>query len=145
MPKQPINPPTLWPSRPQGFSQGVSCHGGRTVYLSGQTAWDANKALVGGGDLKEQTCQALRNVQAAVEAAGGCLGDVVSLRIYLVDYQPEGAGAVSEALRTFFPGENPPASTWVGVSALAVEDFLVEIEAIAHIDCDAAEGECKWG
>jgi enamine deaminase RidA (YjgF/YER057c/UK114 family) len=60
VPKQPINPPTLWPGLPHGFSQGVSCHGGRTVYLSGQTAWDANKTLVGGRDLKEQTCQALR-------------------------------------------------------------------------------------
>jgi enamine deaminase RidA (YjgF/YER057c/UK114 family) len=133
VPKQPINPPTLWPSLPHGFSQGMSCPGGRTVYLSGQTAWDANKAIVGGHDLKEQTCQALRNVQAAVEAAGGCLGDVVSLRIYLVDYRPDDGAAVSEALRAFFPGDGPPASTWIGVSALAVEDFRVEIEAIAHI------------
>jgi len=134
VPKQLINPPTLWSSLPHGFSQGVSCHGGLTVYLSGQAAWDANKTLVGGRDLQEQTCQALRNVQAAVEAAGGCLADVVSLRIYLVDYRPEDAGAVSKALRAFFPGEDPPASTWIGVSTLAVKDFLVEIEAIAHID-----------
>jgi enamine deaminase RidA (YjgF/YER057c/UK114 family) len=131
--KQSINPPTLWPSLPYGFSQGVSCSGGRTVYFSGQTAWDRNKVVVGGRDLKEQTCQALRNVQAAVEAAGGCLGDVVSLRIYLVDYHPEDAGVISEALRAFFPEDNPPASTWIGVSALAVKDFRVEIEAIAHI------------
>jgi enamine deaminase RidA (YjgF/YER057c/UK114 family) len=82
---------------------------------------------------KEQACQALRNVQTAVETAGGCLSDIVSLRIYLVDYRPQDAGPISEALRTYFPGDEPPASTWVGVSALAVEDFLVEIEAIAHI------------
>jgi 2-iminobutanoate/2-iminopropanoate deaminase len=133
MPKQYINPPTLWPSLPHGFSQVVACNGGRAVYLSGQTAWDASKALVGGRNLKEQACQALRNVQTAVEAAGGCLSDVVSLRIYIVDYRPEDAEPISEALRTFFSAEEPPVSTWVGVSALAVEDFLVKIEAIAHI------------
>ena len=30
--------------------------------------------------------------------------------------------------------ENPPASTWIGVSALAVPDFLIEIEATAVLD-----------
>jgi len=134
MPKQHLNPDALFPSLPHGFSQGVVSQGGKTVYLSGQTAWDAHKRIVGGKDLGEQTRQALRNVRVAVEAAGGTLADVVSLRLYIVNYKSEDAGPVGEALREFFPRETPPASTWIGVSALAVEDFLIEIEAIAVVE-----------
>ena len=81
-----------------------------------------------------QARQALRNVQAGVEAAGGTLADVVALRIYIVDYRPEEAEAIGGALREFFPAERRPASTWVGVSSLASPDFLIEIEATAVIE-----------
>jgi 2-iminobutanoate/2-iminopropanoate deaminase len=134
MPKQHLNPQTLFSSLPHGFSQAVVSQGGKTVYLSGQTAWDAHKRTIGARDLGEQTRQALRNVQAAVEAAGGKLPDVVSLRLYIVNYEPGDAGPVGEALREFFPGGKPPASTWIGVSALASEDFMIEIEAIAVVE-----------
>jgi enamine deaminase RidA (YjgF/YER057c/UK114 family) len=134
MPKDAINPPTLFPSVPHGFSQVAVCRGARTVHVSGQTAWDATRTVVGGRDLGEQARQALRNIRAALGEAGGSLADVVSLRIYIVDYQPDKAAAISAALRAFFPGNSPPASTWIGVSALASEDFLVEIEAVASID-----------
>ena len=134
MPKQYLNPDSLFPSLPIGFSQAVASQGTRTVYLSGQTAWDANKKIVGGKDLGQQTRQALRNVQLAVEAAGGTLADVVSLRLYIVNPKPGDTGPVGEALREVFSADNPPASTWIGVTSLAVEDFLVEIEAVAVID-----------
>ena len=84
--------------------------------------------------MAQQARQALRNVQAAVEAVGGTLADVVALRIYIVNYRPEQADAVGSALREFFPKEKRPASTWIGVSALAVPDFLIEIEATAVLE-----------
>jgi enamine deaminase RidA (YjgF/YER057c/UK114 family) len=112
----------------------VAANGGKTVYISGQTAWDAQRQIIGGIDLAQQARQALRNVQAAVEAVGGTLADVVALRIYIVNYRPEQADAVGGALREFFPKEKRPASTWIGVSALAVSDFLIEIEATAVLE-----------
>ena len=134
MPKEHINPTSLFPSVQYGFSQIVTARGGKTVYISGQTAWDAEKRMIGGKNLGEQTRQALRNIRIAVEAAGGNLTDVVSVRIYVVNYNPLDAGHVGEAFREFFPGECPPASTWIGVSSLAVEEFLIEIEAIAVVE-----------
>lgn len=134
MPKEHINPKTLFPSVQHGFSQIVASQGGKTVYISGQTAWDAEKRIVGGMNLGEQTRQALRNIRTAVEAAGATLADVVSVRVYVVNYKPADAGPVGEAFREFFPGECPPASTLIGVSSLAVEDFLIEIEAIAVVE-----------
>ena len=85
-------------------------------------------------DLGEQTRQSLRNLRTAVEAAGGIMADVVSLRIYVVNYKPEDAEAIGEALREFFPADAAPASTWLGVTSLAVRDFLIEIEAIAVVE-----------
>ncbi|MEK6285584.1 MAG: RidA family protein [Acidobacteriota bacterium] len=134
MTKVHINPSTLFPSVQHGFSQIVTAQGGKTVYISGQTAWDAEKRIVGGMNLREQTRQALRNIRIAGETAGGTLADVVSVRIYIVNYKPEDAGPVGEVFREFFPGDDPPASTLIGVSSLAVEDFLIEIEAIAVIE-----------
>jgi len=132
--KKHINPDSLFPSLEHGFSQIVAASGGTTIYISGQTAWDSHKQIVGGRDLAKQTRQALRNVQTAIEAAGGTLADIVSLRIYLVDYKQEQAEALGSALREFFPERLRPASTWVGVSALAVPDFLIEIEATAVLE-----------
>ncbi len=134
MPKQYLNPDTLFPSLPIGFSQGVVAHGGRTVYLSGQTAWDATKQIIGGDDISEQARQALHNVELAIEAAGGNRSDLVSLRLYVVKPSPKDIESIGEALREFFSTETPPASTWIGVTSLAVEEFLIEIEAIAVID-----------
>jgi 2-iminobutanoate/2-iminopropanoate deaminase len=134
MPKEYINPDSLFPSLPHGFSQVVVASGKKMVFISGQTAWDVKKNIVGGDSLLEQARQALRNVQSAIEVTGGTLNDVVALRIYIVNYRVEDAEAVGSALREFFSPDNPPASTWIGVSALAVPEFLIEIEATAVLD-----------
>ena len=70
MAKEFLNPDSLFASLESGFSQIVVASGRKTVYLSGQTAWDANKRIVG-QNCGEQTRQALQNVRTAVEAAGG--------------------------------------------------------------------------
>jgi len=134
MPKEYINPPSLFPSQDSGFSQAVAASGTRTLYVSGQTAWDANRQLVGGTDLADQARQAFRNVQTVVEAGGGGMSDVVSLRIYIVDYRPEKATAVGGALREFFSTPAKPATTWIGVVSLADPGFLIEVEAIAVLE-----------
>ncbi len=99
MTKERINPPSVFRSLDHGFSQGVVASGRRTLYVSGQTAWDANKQLVGGADLHAQARQALLNLRHVVEASGGTLGDVVSLRIYVVAYEAHKAEAVAGAFR----------------------------------------------
>lgn len=132
MPKQHLNPPSPFSSTEHGFSQVVVASGAKTVFISGQTAWDANKKIVG-RTLGEQTRQALRNVKAAVEATGGNLRDIVALRIYIVHHTEQDLGPIGSALREMFRAD-PPTSTWIGVSSLAVPDFLVEIEATAVLE-----------
>jgi enamine deaminase RidA (YjgF/YER057c/UK114 family) len=126
--------------RPEGllhnpaFSQVVTASGRRTIYTAGQVSIDARGAPVGAGDLAEQAAQALRNVGLALAAAGASYSDVVKITTYVVNYKPEHRAVISKARATFIPSEKPPASTLVGVAALAMPEWLVEIEAVAVVD-----------
>lgn len=131
MAKTSLNPDSLFPSRQYGFSQIVVAEGRRTVYWSGQVAWDENQNIVGENDLRAQVWQSLRNVATAVTTAGSTLNDIVSLRIYIRHDWMDKTAPVSEGLKAFFPGGNPPAATWIGVQSLARPEFLIEIEGTA--------------
>ena len=115
------------------FSQVAVAAGTRTVYTAGQVSIDASGALVGAGNLAEQTAQVMRNVGLALAAAGADFSDVVKITTYVVNYKPEHRAIVGKARAPFFKNGTPPASTLVGVSALALPEWLVEIEAIAVI------------
>jgi enamine deaminase RidA (YjgF/YER057c/UK114 family) len=128
-----LNPPEIFSGEPLGFTQVVTSPPGKTVHVSGQVAWDRERKLVGGSDLGAQARQALANLRAALAAAGASSSDVVSTRVYIVDYEPQHAAVVGSALGEFFAGGPPPASTWIGVAALASPDFRIEIEATAVI------------
>src|SRR5437870_11715496 len=114
MPKEYLNPDSLFPSLPHAFSQVVIASGRKMVFISGQTAWDLRKNIVGGDSVLEQARQAFRNLETAMGAAGGTLKDVVALRIYVVHYQADSGTAVGTALREVFSPENPPACTGMG-------------------------------
>ncbi len=115
------------------YSHVVVASGARTVYISGQVALDEHGTLVGGTDLGAQTTQVMKNLGLALAAAGATFADVVKITTYVVNYRPELRAALGAARAPFFAGRTPPASTLVGVSALAAADWLVEIEAIAVI------------
>jgi enamine deaminase RidA (YjgF/YER057c/UK114 family) len=134
MPKTLINPDTLFASTPFGFSQAVVSQGSKTVHCAGQTAWDKDMNFVGEGDLARQMKQALHNVRCALAAAGAKPQDVVRATTYVVDYGPDKIEIVTGALAEFFGVGHLPASTLVGVQALALPEFMVEIEVTAVID-----------
>lgn len=122
-----INPSTL--SKPIGFAHGIRAAG--TVYLGGQTAMDATGAIVS-GDIVDQFRQALSNVLATLEDAGGIPTDLVSVTIYLTDvdeYQRRGRdiGAVWKEL----VGAWYPAMAGVGVTQLWQREAMVEVQGIA--------------
>ena len=90
--------------------------------------------IIGTGDFAAQARKAMENVKLALEAGGATLADVIRTRIYVVNYKPEHVEIIGALNKEFFPGDNPPASTLLGVQALALPDFLIEIEATAVID-----------
>ena len=135
MAKEFINPSAL-PNWEQTFTQviTVSCASAKMVYVSGQVAVDQDQNLIGEGDLGAQAMQAFRNLEEGLAAGGASTADVVRLNVYVKDYEPADADAVSAALRHYFPHERLPTSTWLGVQALAKEGFLIEVDAVAVVE-----------
>lgn len=128
-----INPPELYDSVRFGFSHATLQTGGKTLHLAGQVAWDAQGNVVGGSDLAAQTRQSLANLKAVLKAAGCTPADIVRIRTYVVNHTPDKLGPVLGEVGAFFGGATPPPNTFIGVAALAMPDFLVEIEAIAAV------------
>jgi len=130
--KQFIQPDDTFDSARFGFTQVVSSPPGRMIFVSGQVGLDRDLKLVGEADVATQAEQALRNLRSSLEAAGASVADITMLRTYIVDYRVEYASKLAPVFEGFFGGR-PPASTRVGVQALAAQGLLIEIEAIAVV------------
>jgi len=110
-----------------GFTQVVTAEdrGVTTIYVSGQVG--------SGSTLQEHAESAFAGVASQLEAAGATMRDVVKIRIYVTDFDPSEYGVISAARLAAFPEDAWPVSTMLGVNALAVENFRVEIEATAVV------------
>ncbi len=126
-----ISPESIHEAR--GYTHVVKATGGTTVYISGQVGIDRDGNLVGRGDLEAQARQAYANLGRALDAVGATQGDVAKITTFVVNYSPEARPALTAARQEVFGGELP-ASTLVGVQALAAPDLMVEVEAVAVID-----------
>jgi enamine deaminase RidA (YjgF/YER057c/UK114 family) len=131
--KTALQPAALFDSSIYHFSQVVTAPAGRLVFLAGQAAMDEQGQPVGGDDLVAQCRRALVNVELALDAAGATVADLVSIRVYIVDYRPDFIEALLPEFERFFAGTPPPASTWLGVQCLALPELKIEIEAQAVI------------
>jgi enamine deaminase RidA (YjgF/YER057c/UK114 family) len=101
------------------------------LFMSGLTAYDADGTPVGAGDPGAQARAILTAIAELCSEAGGALGDVVKLTVFLTDMRA--APEVARARAEFFRDPPFPASSMVEVSRLASSDQLVEIEAVAAI------------
>ena len=129
MAKQIINPPSM--AAPAGYSYAVK-KSGTPVYIAGQVAIDGQGRIVGEGDAAAQAEQAFQNLRTVVEACGGRMDDVVKINVYVTDAAYR--SAIVAARQRHFKDGQYPASTYVVISALAVPQLLVEVEAVAMID-----------
>ena len=109
------------------YSQAVRC--GSTVYLAGQIGLDpATMEIVPG--IEPQIRRVFDNLRAVAQAAGGSLGDVVKLTVYLTDLGH--FARLNEIMATYF-SEPYPARAAVGVASLP-RGALVEVDGIMHLE-----------
>ena len=114
----------------KGYANGVLAEGAR-LYVGGQIGWTKDQVFER-HDFIGQMEQALRNVVAVVEAAGGKATDIVRFTWYVTDKKEYLAKQkeVGDAYRRVM-GKHFPAMTMVVVSGLVEDAALVEIEATA--------------
>jgi enamine deaminase RidA (YjgF/YER057c/UK114 family) len=120
--------------RPPTYTPVVAARGGRTIYVSGQVPVNEKGELIGKGDLLAQTEQAFRNVDIALKGAGATFADVVKITTFVVGYKPEHRSIMHQVRSKYVAKDSMPASTLLGVQALAVADYLIEVEAVAVAD-----------
>lgn len=122
-----VNVPAL--GRAPGYSHLAEVRGGRTVYLSGQIAIDAQGQVVGAGDFTAQARRVFQNITYALLEVGLTFGSVVKLTVFLTDMTDLPA---FRAVRDEFVNvQQPPASSLVQVAALVRPELLIEVEAMA--------------
>lgn len=97
------------------------------VFVSGQLAMDPQTGVLVGGDVQDETRQALMNLQAILEASGSNLSSVVKTTVFISDMND--FPKINEVYAEFFINEQP-ARACVEVARLP-KDARVEIEAIA--------------
>jgi len=126
-----FNPRGTWEPRDRGFSMGVVQHSGHVIHFTGQVAWNENEEIVGLGDVRAQTHQCFRNIEAVLSAVGGVLEDIVSLTTYFMDRSH--LPIIQAVRKEYFGSCTAPASTSVMVAGLGHTDFLVEFAPVAVV------------
>jgi enamine deaminase RidA (YjgF/YER057c/UK114 family) len=133
MAHQVIQPEGWLPAK--GYANGMLSSDGH-LFVGGQIGWTAEQKFEA-KDFIGQMTQALKNIRAVVEAAGGVPEDIMRLTWYVTDKAEYMAaqGEVGRAYREVM-GRHFPAMAMVVVSALVEDEAKVEIEATAVIGKD---------
>ncbi len=111
------------------YSQAIASDGGKTVYLSGQIGLEPETGELVSENFEGQVRQAFANMQAVIEAAGGSLGAIVKLTLYLTDISK--FASANAIMADIIPQPFPARST-IGVASLP-KGAQFEVEAIIVI------------
>jgi len=141
--------PTIITGKSAGFGKGSGVTGAKGfVWLSGSTGIDFKTGNIPESPA-EQAKLAMENIKAELEEYGSSLKNIVFWRRYIVGEFPNGIASdqryqeINNAWQEFwkengcleFLRENdPPASTLLGVTALARPEYLLEVEVVAAIE-----------
>jgi enamine deaminase RidA (YjgF/YER057c/UK114 family) len=123
-----VNPPNFAP--PRGYSHGIVMQG-RMLFVAGQVAWNEHAEIVS-DTFADQFEQALANVIAVVQAAGGTPESIARMTMFVTD-KSEYLAATREIGTRYRSrmGRHYPAMTFVEVRGLLEPGAKIEIEATA--------------
>lgn len=129
-----VNPPSF--VKPVGYAHmaRVETPAGAMLLLGGVTGMDRHGVINDPGDLIAQMDQALANVKAAVEYAGGGVEQIARMRVFTtrMDLYRRSLKELGVVWKRHF-GYHYPAMALLGVSELFDPAAVVEIEAEAFL------------
>ena len=120
-----INPEKI--HDPIGYTHVTIPKGNKLAFISGQVAWNKNLEVIEVGDLTKQTEMVYQNIEQALLKIGATWDQIVKTTIYTK--MPKEYEVFGAATAKYFKDVPPPAQTIVGVTGLALPEFLIEIEA----------------
>ncbi len=130
MPKKTVfSPLVVTPTNPHSQATVAGGH-----FYAATVALDVDGKVVGVGDIRAQTRQALTNLKHLLEAAGGGMDDVARVMIYITDMRL--FAGMNEVYREFFFGESLPSRATV-TGVMGMPELLVEFDVIAWLGTDA--------
>lgn len=115
------------PAAVGAYSQATS--NGDLLFTAGQIPLTTDGELLDDEDIATQTEQALENLAAVVEEAGGGMDDVLKTTVFLADI--DDFEAMNETYADYFDDE-PPARSAVQAGALP-KGVGVEVEAVVDL------------
>jgi enamine deaminase RidA (YjgF/YER057c/UK114 family) len=126
-----LNPPSLYDSSPNSYSQlAIVPAGSRLVFVSGQGGDNPDGTF--SADFRTQAASAFRNLGLAIEAAGARPGDVAKITVMIVDHDLHKLAIMQDAQRGLL-GTHHPAATLVPVPCLALPGMQIEVEAVLAV------------
>jgi enamine deaminase RidA (YjgF/YER057c/UK114 family) len=126
-----INPDGLMKN--PAFSQVILTQGkGKTIYIGGQNSVNANREIIGKGNIQSQTEQIMKNIQNALSACNATFDNIIKLNIYIVQGQ-DAYGAFLSSQKFLAQNSNPPVITVLFVAGLMNPDYLIEIDVTAFV------------
>jgi len=135
MPVENLDPPGV--PLVEGISQVTIATGSRIVFFSGQIGRKPDGAPAG-DDLRSQTCQTLKNLEAVAKSVGVESSHIAKWTLFIKNYSAEAFEAYMAGFGDYLEGGGSiaptAAGTLVGVAELFEPWILVELEAIAVID-----------
>lgn len=128
-----INPDGLYDPAPNGYSHLAAIGpNARLLLVAGQGGENARGKLV--PDFRGQVRQAFRNLETAIAAGGGELGDIAKLTVLIVGYDEDRLKVFGAELDRVWPtSAMKPACTLIPVARLALDGMLFEVEATAVV------------
>lgn len=115
----------------RSFSPAVVTHGGRTVWLAGQTTLVDSSGADISGNFEAQARTIFQLIARTLERVGGTLQNIVTMTVFIND--PRNGDRFVEMRREFFPDGNYPASALITVSNFARPGCVIEIQSVAVI------------
>jgi enamine deaminase RidA (YjgF/YER057c/UK114 family) len=119
---------------PIGYSNGILAQKGQLLFIAGQVGWD-NQQIFQSHELVPQFEQALKNVVAVLEKAGGKPTDICRMTCFCTNKEKYLASRkeIGKIWRSLI-GNHYPAMSMIFISDLLDFPGMIEIETTAVIE-----------